>query len=79
MTAAAICVRDVFPTAKILGKRKHEFPIQVSISAQVAGREVEIWTGEQQSLFFMYKTQRTTTMEDIRETLSKWQNEYLNE
>lgn len=79
MTAAAICVRDVFPTAKILGKRQHEFPIQISILAQFADREVEIWTGEQQLLYFMYKNRRTTTMDDIRETLSKWQNEYLND
>eukprot|EP00540_Astrosyne_radiata_P022051 CAMPEP_0116848304 /NCGR_PEP_ID=MMETSP0418-20121206/14920_1 /TAXON_ID=1158023 /ORGANISM="Astrosyne radiata, Strain 13vi08-1A" /LENGTH=131 /DNA_ID=CAMNT_0004479855 /DNA_START=52 /DNA_END=447 /DNA_ORIENTATION=- len=70
MTAAAECVRQIFPKATILGKRKRSFPILVSVTAHVApGVDVEIWSGDQRTLFEKYQSKRDESMRIIRENL----------
>jgi hypothetical protein len=77
MVSAASCVREIFPTAMILGHRKRQFPIQVSIKVEYAGQqEIEIWSGEQESLFSKYPRRRRETMSAIRKKLTNWQNEF---
>lgn len=73
MSAAQAC-RELFPDATIVGQRRKAFPIEVTVTAHVSeGQAVQVWSGEQQSLFKKYEHRRTNTLCAIRENLQKLQ------
>jgi hypothetical protein len=72
MTTAKAC-RKMFPGATIVGLRKRAYPIEVTVTAKVGHKEVEIWHGQQENLFQKYSHRRANALYEIRENLTKFQ------
>ena len=66
---AATCVRTVFPGAEIIQDRVDVYPIRVIVTAHLNGKNMEVWSGRQQSLFSKYYTEREKSMAEIIELL----------
>ena len=69
----------MFPYSLVEAKRTYAYPIRVIItmtSPDDSSQEVEIWSGQQQDLFEKYPQRRQRTIQEIRETLAKLQQEH---
>jgi len=68
-STAAECVREIFPDSVIEAKRTDNYPIRVIITANVKGKNWEIWSGRQQDLFQKYASKRKQAMANIQANL----------
>jgi hypothetical protein len=63
----------MFPYSLVEAKRTHAYPIRVIITTTINGREVEVWSGQQQNLFEKDRRRRQQTTEEIRASLVQFQ------
>lgn len=73
---AATCVKTVFPGAVIIQDCVSVFPIRVIVTAIVNGKEIEVWSGRQQSLFSKYFDERERAMAEIEGRLKEVKEEH---
>jgi hypothetical protein len=73
---AADCVSKVFPGCDITPNRTDKYPIRVSVTANVGGSKIDVWSGSQRDLFRKYASNRlkaiqqiTANLEDLKEEL----------
>jgi hypothetical protein len=76
MTAAAQCIREIFPGSAIKTVRIHSFRARVTINTDAFGKEKEVWSGKQSNLCASFPKRRKKAMDvvksslaDLRETL----------
>ncbi len=66
---AKSCVEAVFPGAEIISNRVDQYPIKVTVTANVEGSEQVVWSGRQQDLFRKYASKRNKAMNEIKTNL----------
>ena len=54
-----------WPGIKIIENRIDSYPVRVTVTANVNGKDWEIWKGRQQDLFRKYGAKRTRSMAAI--------------
>ena len=72
LTAAAKCIRDIFPDSKIVPVRTNAYPLKVVIEVESPeeGKRVTVWSGKQQNLFEINKNKRSKCMQRIKSKLT---------
>ena len=75
-STAESCVKSVFPGAKIVANRVDKYPIRVTVSAQIDGTNVEVWSGRQQDLFSKYASKRSQAMAMMKANLQDLKEEF---
>jgi len=66
---AKSCVEAVFPGAEIISNRVDQYPIKVTVTANVEGSKQVVWSGRQQDLFRKYASKRNKAMNEIKTNL----------
>lgn len=72
LSAAAKCIRDVFPDCEIVPERTNAYPLKVVIAVESPGEgeKVIVWSGKQQNLFEKYQNKRSKCMQRIKSKLT---------
>lgn len=73
---AASCVKNVFPGADIVQDCVNVYPIRVIVTAHLNGKNIEVWSGRQQSLFSKYYSEREKSMSEITELLEGLKSDF---
>ena len=66
------CIQEVFPDAKITPNGTNNYPITVTITGDVGGQKMKIWSGSQRNLFRKYATQREKSMQEMKRNLAEF-------
>lgn len=71
-SAAARCIRDIFPDAEIVPVRTNAYPLKVVIEVDSLeqSKKLIVWSGEQQNLFEINGRKRSKCMQRIKSKLT---------
>jgi hypothetical protein len=72
MTAAAQCIREIFPGSSIKTVRIHNFRARLKINTDAfgQGQEKEVWSGKQSNLCAKTPKRRKKAMDIIKSSLA---------
>ena len=59
-----------FPQSEIIPNCINEYPIKVTIEAQIGKTNVKVWEGSQRNLFRKYASKRAESQEEMKQHLS---------
>jgi len=65
-------VKEAWPNSEVIPNRTNAYPIRVVVEAELSdGKMVEVWSGDQRSLFRKYATKREQAVRAIKANVAE--------